>query len=180
MMRKNLISQQAWSKATGAAIGIALILMLQGIAHAEAAAAQTTAEMSEEALIEVLNATASEMGLGAAASVTRSAGPGQHTILQVYSEKVSFDITLYDALDLGREAYEKGFVGKENHPFDFHGYPAVEVTYAAGNRGPIHGLMIHLGKANFRVIARRPDSPDAVRNVAEIFRRHAAERGLMK
>lgn len=179
-MRKNMFFRPLWSEATSVAIGVAIMLMLQGLALAEVSAAQTSAEMSEEALVEVLDATARELGWEARASVTRTAGLGQHVILQVYGGSTSFDIALYDSNDQSREAYEKGFVGKENRRFDFHGLPAVEAVYPAGSRGPIHGLIIHLGKANFRVTVLKPESPDAVRNIAEIFRRHATERGLMK
>lgn len=179
-MKMKTILPSRWGKAALAAIGMTLISVAQGFAQSNASVAAMAPELSEEALIEALNATAKELGWEARASVTRTAGPGQHSVLQVYSEGGSFDITLYDAIDLSRDAYEKGFVGKKNHPLDFHGYPAVEATYPAGNRGPIHGLMIHLGRANFRVIVRKPESPDAVRGIAEIFRRHAAERGLMK
>lgn len=179
-MNTTIVSQSVWSKALYTAIGVALMLMLQGIAHAEVSAAAAATEMSEEALIEVLNATARDLGWEARASVTRAVGPGQHVILQVYGGSSSFDITLYDSPDPSREAHTRGFVGKENRRFDFHGYPAVEAVYPAGSRGPIHGLMIQLGRANFRVTVRKPKSPDAASHIAELFRRHAMERGLMK
>lgn len=83
-------------------------------------------------------------------------------------------------LMLQGSAHARGFVGKENRRFDFHGYPAVEAVYPAGSRGPIHGLMIQLGRANFRVTVLKPKFPDAASNIAELFRRHALERGLMK
>lgn len=178
-MNATIVRQSGWSKAAHPAIGMALMLMLQGIAHAEVPAAQTTAKMSEEALTEALNATAKELGWEAHASITRTVGPGQHVILQVFGGNVSFDVALYESPDQGREAHEKGFVGKENRRFDFHGLPAVEAVYPAGNRGPIHGLMIQMGRAIFRVIVRKPESPDAARDIAEMFRRHAVERGLM-
>ena len=179
-MNTTIVCQFRWSRSALTAMVMALMLMLQGSAHAEVSAAAAAIEMSEEALIEALNATAKELGWEARASVTRTASPGQHVILQVYGGSGSFDVTLYDSPDPSREAHARGFVGKENRRFDFHGYPAVEAVYPAGSRGPIHGLMIQLGRANFRVTVLKPKSPDAASNIAELFRRHAVERGLMQ
>ncbi|MGD9780827.1 MAG: hypothetical protein AB7V14_01600 [Kiritimatiellia bacterium] len=171
--------RSGWSKAALAAIGMALMPMEQGLAQSEASVAATAPEISEEALTEALNATAKELGWDARASVTRTAGPGQHVILQVYGGSASFDVALYDSPDPSREAHEKGFAGKENRRFDFHGLPAVEAVYPAGSRGPIHGLMLQMGRASFRVTVRKPEAPDAAAHIAEIFHRHAMERGLI-
>lgn len=179
-MNVTTVRRSGWSKAGLAAIGMALMSVAQGLAQSEASVAATATEISEEALTEALNATAKELGWDARASATRTAGPGQHVILQVYGGSASFDVALYDSPDPSREAHAQGFVGKENRRFDFHGLPAVEAVYPAGSRGPIHGLMIQMGRANFRVTVPKPKSSDEARNIAEVFHRHAVKSGILK
>ena len=40
--------------------------------------------------------------------------------------------------------------------------------------------MIQMGRANFRVTVRKPESPDAAQKIADIFYRQAVKLGLLR